>query len=96
MTTSVFASKYNFGINNFTKEIAAVCSCIQDISVTLREKNMMFWEVSGIGSEAIGPLWNFLGIFVSIILLSLFSLLGVTLVSDSGSWLLSLFLIHKL
>ena len=43
----------------------------------------MLWEVSGIGSEVIGPLWNlsiweyttgsfFLGLFISFILLYLF------------------------
>ena len=34
------------------------CSCVQDISVILCEENIMFWEVSGIGSKFIGPLWN--------------------------------------
>ena len=28
--------------------------CVQDISVTLCEENIMFWEVSGIGTEVIG------------------------------------------
>ena len=27
------------------------CSCVQDISVTLCEENIMFWEVSGIVTE---------------------------------------------
>ena len=36
-----------------------LCSCVQGISVTLCEESIMFWKVSGIGSEAIGPLWNF-------------------------------------
>ena len=34
------------------------CSCVQDILVTLCEENIMFWEVSGIGTEVIGLLWN--------------------------------------
>ena len=34
------------------------CLCVQDISVTLCEENIMFWEVSGIGTEVIGLLWN--------------------------------------
>ena len=32
------------------------CLCVQDISVTLCEENIMFWEVSGIGSKVIGLL----------------------------------------
>ena len=54
------------------------CSCVQDISVTLCEENILFWEVSGIGTEVIGLLWNlpcleystglfFLGYFLSFI-----------------------------
>ena len=36
------------------------CSCVQDISVTLCDEIIiMFWEVSGIGTEVIGLLWNF-------------------------------------
>ena len=34
------------------------CSCVQDILVALCEENIMFWEVSGIGTEVIGLLWN--------------------------------------
>ena len=34
------------------------CSCVQDISVTLCEENIMFWEVSGIGTEVIELLRN--------------------------------------
>ena len=30
-----------------------LCSCVQGISATLCEKNIMFWEVSGIGTEVI-------------------------------------------
>ena len=29
--------------------VTSLCSCVQDISVTLYEGNIMFWEVSGIG-----------------------------------------------
>ena len=29
------------------------CSCVQGISATLCEENIMFWEVSGIGTEVI-------------------------------------------
>ena len=69
------------------------CSCVQDISVTLCEKNIMFWGVSGTDSEIIGLLWNlsfleyctdlfFLGLFLSFIVPSFLPLL-VTLVSDS-------------
>ena len=29
------------------------CSCVQDISGTLSEENIMFWQISGIGSEII-------------------------------------------
>ena len=54
------------------------CSCVQGISATLCEKNKMFREVSGNGTEVIGLLWNlpfleystgllFLGLFVSLI-----------------------------
>ena len=57
------------------------CSCVQDISVTSCEENIMFWEVSGIGTEVIGLLWNlpfleyatglfFLGLFLPFIVLS--------------------------
>ena len=63
------------------------CSCVQDISVTMCEENIMFWEVSGIGSEVIGLLWSlsfleystglfFLGLFLSFIVLSFSSPLG--------------------
>ena len=63
------------------------CSCVQDISVTLCEENIMFWEVSGIGSEVIGLLWNlsfleypaglfFLGLFLSFIVLLFYFPLG--------------------
>ena len=56
-------------------------------SVTLCEENIMFWEVSGIGSEVIGLLWNlsilehstglfFLGLFLSLIVLLFSSPLG--------------------
>ena len=31
-------------------------SCVQDIAVTLCEENIMFWEVSGIGTEVVGLL----------------------------------------
>ena len=42
---------------------AGRCSCVQNISVTSCEENIMFWEVSGIGTKVIGLLWNlpFLG-----------------------------------
>ena len=66
------------GTIQFSRLALALCSCVQDISVTLCEENIMFWEVSGIGTEAIGPLWNlpfleystgsfFLGLFLSFI-----------------------------
>ena len=29
------------------------CSCVQGISATLCEESIMFWEVSGIGTEVI-------------------------------------------
>ena len=29
------------------------CSCVQGISATLCEENIMFWEVSGIGTKVI-------------------------------------------
>ena len=29
------------------------CSCVRDISATLCEENIMFWEVSGIGTEVV-------------------------------------------
>ena len=46
--------------------------------MTLCEENIMFWEVSGVGTEVIGQLWNlpcleystglfFLGLFLSFI-----------------------------
>ena len=71
-------------------------SYVQEISVTLCEENIVSWEVSGIGFEDIGFLWNlsfleyftgllfFLGLFLSFIVLFFLPLL-VTLVSDSGS-----------
>ena len=31
------------------------CSCVQGISATLCEENIMFWEVSGTGTEVILP-----------------------------------------
>ena len=37
------------------------CSCVQGISATLCEENIMFWEVSGIGTKV-----NFLGLFLSL------------------------------
>ena len=54
------------------------CFCVQEISVTLCEENIMFWEVSGIGTEVVGLLWSlpfleysnglvFLGLFLSFI-----------------------------
>ena len=63
------------------------CSCVQDILVTLCEENIMFWEVSGIGSEVIGLLWNlsfleystglfFLGLLLSFIVRLFSSPLG--------------------
>ena len=76
------------------------CSCVQDISVTLCEENVMFWEVSGIGTEVIGLLWTlpfleystglfFLGLFISFIVPSWSLLFSVScflsLVSESGS-----------
>ena len=68
-----------------------LCSCVQDISVTLCEENITFWEVSGIGSEVIGLLWNlsfleyytglfFLGLFLSSLYLSFLRPLLVALV----------------
>ena len=33
--------------------INVVCSCVQGISATLCEENIMFWEVSGIGTNVI-------------------------------------------
>ena len=65
--------------------------------MTLCEENIMFWEVSGTGSEDVGLLWNlsfleystelfFLGLFRSFIVLFLFflswSLSFLTLVPD--------------
>ena len=49
-------------------------SCVQNISVTLCEENIMFWEVSGIGTEVIGLLWNlpFLEYFTGLLFLGLF------------------------
>ena len=55
--------------------------------MTLCEENIMFWEVSGIGSEVIALLWNlsfleystgllFLGLFLSFIALLFSSPLG--------------------
>ena len=72
----------------------AGCSCVQDISVTLCEGNIMFWEVFGIGTEVIGLLWNlpflkystgllFLGLFISFIVLPWSLLLSVSCLSDS-------------
>ena len=69
------------------------CSCVQDISLISCEENIMFWEVSGIGTEVIGLLWNlpfleystglfFLGLFLSLIVPSeslLFSTLVICL-----------------
>ena len=84
-------------LNRERLESRRPCSCVQDISVTLWEENIMFWEVSGIGSEIIGLLWNlsfleysngmfFLGLFISFIFTSLFfptwSLLFLNLIPD--------------
>ena len=33
--------------------LVILCSCVQDISVISCEENIMFWEVSGIGTEVI-------------------------------------------
>ena len=64
------------------------CPCVQDISsVTLCEENIMFWKVSGIGSEVIGLFWNLsvleystglfiLGLFLSLLVHLLSSPLG--------------------
>ena len=67
------------------------------ISATLCEENIMFWEVSVIGSEVIGLLWNlsfleysiglfFLGLFLAFIVLLFSSPLGhslfLTLIPD--------------
>ena len=70
------------------------CSCVQDISLTLCEENIMFWEVSGIGTEVIGHLWNlpfleystgllFLVLFISFIVPPWSLLLSVSCLSDS-------------
>ena len=63
------------------------CSCVQGISATLCEENIMFWEVSGIGTEVIGLLWNlpFLENFTGLFYLGLF----LSLIVPSGSLLLS-------
>ena len=64
------------------------CSCVQDISVTLCDEIIiMFWEVSGIGTEVIGLLWNlpFLEHSTGLFYLRLFLSLIVP------SWLLLLF-----
>ena len=68
--------------------------------MTWGEENIMFWEVSGIGSEVIGLLWNWLlfGILHRVILSRViyflhctllvtlvFHLLFLSFVSDSGS-----------
>ena len=74
------------------------CSRVQDISVTSCEKNIMFWEVSGIGTEVIGLLWN-LPLLYLVILSRVISFLHCTLwvtlvfcscLSDSALVLLSL------
>ena len=61
------------------------CSCVQGISATLCEENIMFWEVSGIGTEVIGLLWNlqFLEYFTGLFFLGLF----LSLIAPSGSLL---------
>ena len=63
------------------------CSCVQDISATLCEENVMFWEVSGIGTEVIGLLWNllFLEYSTGLFFLGLF----LPFIVPSGSLLLS-------
>ena len=77
------------------------CSCVQEISVTSCEENIMFWEVSGIGTEVIGLLWNlpfleystglfFLGIFLSVIVPFESLLFFCSCLSDSTLVLLSL------
>ena len=68
--------------------------------MTLCEENVIFWEVSGIGTEVIGLLWNlpflkystglfFLGLFLPFIVpswsLSISASCFLYLVSDSGS-----------
>ena len=74
--------------------------------MTLCEENIMFWEVSGIGTEVIGLLWNlpfleystgllFLGLFLSFIVPSGSLLFSVScylpaLVYLTLSWFLSL------
>ena len=70
--------------------------------MTLCEENIMFWEVSGIGTEVIGFLWNlpfleystglfFLGLFLSFIAPSGYSCF-LSLVYLTLSWFLSLVL----
>ena len=71
----------------FNQIICTPCSCVQSISATLCEENIMFWEVSGIGTEVIGLLWNlpFLEYLTGLFFLGLF----LPLIVPSGSLLLS-------
>ena len=66
-------------------DITSGCSCVQGISATLCEENIMFREVSGIGAEVIGLLWNlpFLEYSTGLFFLELF----VSLIVPSGSLL---------
>ena len=91
-------------------DVVEPSSCVQDISVTLFEENIMFWEVSGIGTEVIvflscgichvwntPPGYSFSGCFfpslyplghscfLSLVSVSCFCLLFLSLVSESGS-----------
>ena len=73
------------------------CSCVQGISATLCEENMMFWEVSGIRTEVIGLLWNLpfleysIGLFLSLIVPSGSLLLSASCLSDSVLFSVSCF-----
>ena len=62
--------------------------------MTLCEEKIIFWEVSRIGSEVTGLFWN-LFFFNTPPGYSFSGYSLVTLVSDSGSRLLFLSLIHK-
>ena len=69
--------------------------------MTSCEENIMFWEVSGIGTEVIGLLWNlpfleystglfFLGLFLPFVVPSGSLLFFCSCLSDSALVLLSL------
>ena len=62
-------------------EYGNLCSCVQGISATLCEENIMFWEVSGIGTEVIGLFVEFaiFGVLHRAILSRVISFLDCTL-----------------